>query len=119
MALVLANTQGELHPLEEGLHALGSGLSVRAYAERVGRKPTPIAMRMQAARVVQACSDIGTAALKDRWNQLAEIHAAPSWLWPALATELVARGWTVEATRGKVAALKDAPEPVRGLASLP
>ena len=28
MALVLANTQSELHPLEEGLHALGSGWTV-------------------------------------------------------------------------------------------
>jgi hypothetical protein len=29
MELVLANTQGELRPLEEGLHALGSGMSER------------------------------------------------------------------------------------------
>jgi hypothetical protein len=35
--------------------------------------------------------------LHERARQLAEIHAAPSWLWPALAAELVARGWTVEA----------------------
>ena len=110
MALVLANTQGELHPLEEGLHALGSGLSQRAYAEQVGKSANAVQRRSQAAAVARACTDI-SAELRDRWNQLAELHAAPSWLWPALATELVARGWTVEVTRGKVASLKDAPEP--------
>jgi hypothetical protein len=80
----------ELHPLEEELHVLGSGMTQRDYAEMVGKKPTPVAMRMQAAKVAQACSDIGATALKERWSQLAEIHAAPSWLWPALAAELVA-----------------------------
>ena len=33
MALVLANSQSELLPLERGIHALTSGLSIRAYTE--------------------------------------------------------------------------------------
>lgn len=104
MALVLANTQGELHPLEEGLHALGSGLDVKAYAAAIGKARTTLQDRVKAARVFQAVTDIRHDAIKDRWPHLAELHAAPAWLWPALAAELVARGWTVEATRGKVAA---------------
>lgn len=106
---MLANTQGKLHPLEEGLHALGSGLDVKAYAAAIGKARTTLQDRVKAARVFQAVTDIRHDAIKDRWPRLAELHAAPAWLWPALAAELVARGWTVEATRGKVAALRRRP----------
>lgn len=111
MALVLANAQGELHPLEEGLHALGSGMSVNAYAKAIGKPQPTMAFKVQAARVLQAISyEIGSG-LRSRWRCLAEIHAASEWLWPALAAELAERGWTIEATRGKVAALKETPQP--------
>ena len=33
MALVTSNSQSELYPLEVGLHALHSGLTVRDYAK--------------------------------------------------------------------------------------
>lgn len=102
MALVLANTQGELHPLEEGKHAAESGLTIREYAAAIGKKDHTSAARKAMAWQVAACCHVATADLRDRWRCLAELHAAPSWLWPALAAELVARGWTVEATRGKV-----------------
>src|SRR4051812_29976284 len=90
IALALNNMQGELHPLEIGLHALKSGLSVRDYAKQTGMKPTPLAMRMQAAKVADACSDIGTARFPELWSHLAEIHPAPKWLWPALVIKLQA-----------------------------
>jgi hypothetical protein len=111
MELVRCNTQGELHPLEEGLHALGSGLTQRDYAEQTGKSPADVQRKQQAAKVLKSCIHMDAGDLRSRWRCLAEIHAAPSWLWPALAVELVARGWTVEVTRGKVAALKDAPRP--------
>ena len=38
MQLVLCNTQSELHPLEEGIHALNSGLSGSEYARKIGRR---------------------------------------------------------------------------------
>lgn len=94
MALVLANAQGELHPLEEGKHALGSGMKVREYADRVGKAKSNIDDRRRAAEVSEACPDIRTADKKRHWQSLGTVHAAPSWLWPALAAELVARGWT-------------------------
>jgi hypothetical protein len=90
MALALCNAQGELHPLEVGLHALGSGLSIRDYAKAQGRKPGSIQDRVEAAKVANTCRDIPTISLIDRWSHLAEIHAAPRWLWPALVAELVA-----------------------------
>jgi hypothetical protein len=52
MALALNNAQGELSPLEIGLHALGSGLSQRAYAEQVGMAQTTLVHRWQAAEVL-------------------------------------------------------------------
>jgi ParB-like chromosome segregation protein Spo0J len=111
MALALTNTQGELHALEEGLHALESGMKVSAYADAIGRRQQTLSDRILAARVLKATGCPVTEWLRDHWQSLVPIHAAPEWLWPALAEALVAGGWTVETTRGKVAPLKDAPEP--------
>lgn len=86
-------------------------MSVRDYAEAVGKAKSNIDDRRRAASVSQVCPDIRTDDKRRHWQGLAVIAGAPDWLRSALAAELVARGWTVEATRGKVAALKDAPEP--------
>jgi hypothetical protein len=58
MALALCNAQGELHPLEEGLHALGSGLSKAEYATKVGKGETTIQDRRQAAAIANSCGRI-------------------------------------------------------------
>jgi hypothetical protein len=42
MLLVTSNAQGELSALERGLHALNSGMDVKAYAGSVGRARTTI-----------------------------------------------------------------------------
>jgi hypothetical protein len=99
MALAHCNKQGELHPLEEGLHALGSGKSVRDYASRTGKSDKATQVRMQAVRFAAACSDIATADLRDSWSALSELHSAPRWLWRELVSRLVAEGWTVETAR--------------------
>jgi hypothetical protein len=100
MALALHNAQSELHPLEVGLHALNSGLSVREYAERLGHKDHTKTARMRQAAEVRChvATDIDPAY----WRCLAEIHAAPKWLWGALAGEMSEREWTVEQTRAAV-----------------
>jgi hypothetical protein len=36
------------------------------------------------------------------FRTLAVIHAAPSWLWPALVEAMVSGSWTVEQTRMQV-----------------
>ena len=110
LELVRSNAQGELTPLERGMHALRSGMDVKAYAGSVGRAHSNVVREVYAARVASSVSDIGND-LSDRTSHLAELHAAPSWLWPALVAELVAKGWTVEQARGKVGALKSLPEP--------
>jgi hypothetical protein len=80
---VLCNTQSELHPLEEGKHAAESGMDLKAYAAASGKAQTTLRNKFMAWRVA-AESHVGFAGVTDCWRNLAEIHAAPSWLWPAL-----------------------------------
>jgi hypothetical protein len=108
MALALNNAQGELHPLEEGMHAIGSGMTQRAYAEKIGKPHRTIATRMQAAEVA-ACADIGTD-LRVCWSQLAELHPAPRWLWRSLVSRLASEGSTVEQARGAAQRFKETAE---------
>lgn len=109
MQLVLCNTQSELHPLEEGKHAAESELSIRAYAEAVGKPHTTLADKIKAWRVLD-CTHVRTDELRDSWRNLAEIHAAPNWLWLSLVGRMMAEGWTVAITREKVAKVKDLPK---------
>lgn len=109
MQLVLCNTQSELHPLEEGIHAIGSGKKQADYVREV-KKPQPsVARRWLAAEVFIPCG-ITFDQVKDSWRNLAEIHAAPEWLWAALVARMIADGWTVETTRKQVSAMRDFPD---------
>jgi hypothetical protein len=66
-----------------GKHALGSGLSQELYGKQMGLSQDSISLRLRAARVLE--SILTTCVVKpdlaDRWRNLAEIHAAPRWLW--------------------------------------
>ena len=42
---------------------------------------------------------------RDSWRNLAEIHAAPQWLWSALVKAMLESGWTVQVTRDVESAL--------------
>jgi hypothetical protein len=131
MALLLTNTQSELHPLEEGLHALRSGMTIRKYAARAGRSEQSINRAVWAAKVVNHMVDDwsgfyhGTpeqqrAAIEmlyatdehSRWRHLAEIHPAPQWLWLALAQHLLWETWTVEETRRQVTRVQQLATPL-------
>lgn len=78
-----ANTQSELHALEEGKHAAESGMDLKAYAEAAGKARKTLTTKVLAYRV-WAVADIGHEQAQEHWSSLAEIHAAPQWLWPAL-----------------------------------
>jgi hypothetical protein len=131
MALLLTNTQSELHPLEEGLHAVRSGMTIRKYAARAGRQERTFLHRAHAAKVVAHVGDnwIGfyhgtpeqqRAAIemlyatdeRSRWRHLAEIHPAPQWLWLALAQHLLWETWTVEETRRQVTRVQQLATPL-------
>jgi ParB-like chromosome segregation protein Spo0J len=107
MALALNNAQGELHPLERGMHALGvvergkHGKSVEAYAKAVGRDTEIRSVRREIA-AAEVMAQIGASAdFVEHWSPLAELHPAPKWLWRALVSRLVSEGWTVEQARGR------------------
>ena len=55
MRLVLENTQSELHPLEEGMHALQSGLDVKAYAAQIGKPRQTLDDRVKAHVHLSLC----------------------------------------------------------------
>jgi hypothetical protein len=82
------------------MHALHSGMDVRGYSESVGRAKSSVQNELSAARVAEACPNIGTS-LSEHFASLSVIHAAPRWLWPALVEKMVADGMTVEATRSR------------------
>ena len=120
MQLVLCNTQSELHPLEEGKHAAESGLDLKAYAVEAGKAETTLATKRRAYfvyvkthvsfdqpqpfgdGVIYRPSGIDITQARDSWRNLAEIHAAPEWLWSALVKQMIGGEWTVATTRQMV-----------------
>jgi hypothetical protein len=108
MQLVLCNTQSELHALEEGKHAAESGMDLKAYAEASGKAYDNLYKKLRAYIVFAVChvandyqpeafgdgiimrpSGLDVSRLRESWRNLAEIHAAPEWLWPALVSQMV------------------------------
>jgi protein gp37/ParB-like chromosome segregation protein Spo0J len=129
MQLVLCNTQSELHPLEEGKHAAESGMDLKAYAAASGKVYRSLYDKARAYAVLAvlhvqiaesyegtpeqqmlALRDLSATA-RDSWRNLAEIHAAPQWLWPALVEKMTSEAWTVATTREKVGRCKEWQEP--------
>jgi ParB-like chromosome segregation protein Spo0J len=123
MALVLANSQSELLPLERGIHALtaqgratagrGKKGGLSAYAETVGKTHQLISREVAAAEVWKSATMVADFPPEKipAARVLAELHAAASWLWPALVSRLTAEGWNVETARGHAGRLKDVPKP--------
>lgn len=115
MQLVLSNTQGELSPLEIGMHALkavpqaqgkaGSGL--QEYADRIGMARSGISMLRNAAEVASAlrhtCDEV---ELTEKSRHLYEISKAPREVWPVLVDALVKHGWSVKDAAGHVERVK-------------
>jgi ParB-like chromosome segregation protein Spo0J len=106
MALALCNAQGELSPLEIGIHALGSGMQPKEYADKIGKSRTSLQHNYNAARVALE-TNIGLSDLDRHWLALDALHPAPRWLWRSLVSRLVAEGWTVEQARGAAQRFKD------------
>jgi hypothetical protein len=75
-----------LRDRNERLHALGSGLGVREYADKVGKSKSEIDRNRSAASVMQFCPHMGTE-LNSKDRHLAELHAAPRWLWRCAGNE--------------------------------
>lgn len=105
MQLVLSNTQGELSPLEIGIHAFkavplqkNGGLS--AYAQRIGKNRQYISELRNAANVVERTNKTAAqaAVLLDKAKHLAAIHSAPESLWETLVKSMLKNEWSASDT---------------------
>lgn len=108
MQLILSNTQGELDPLERGMHALdyvdaykNGGIS--AYAKRVGVTQASISQLRSAATVARMYNSSYTLLGKSK--HLNEISKATEHAWPQLVDAMAEAGWSVKETAAKVQGL--------------
>lgn len=125
MQLVLSNAQGELTPLEIGIHALkavppaqgkaGGGLT--AYAERIGRTQAYVSQLRGAAEVMtslhKSTNEVPSA------QHLYEIRRAPREVWPVLVENLLSREWSVADTSHYVKAVREFDIPTKWSSWLP
>ena len=82
---------------ELGKHAAQSGMDLKAYAEASGKVHTTLFKKLAAWRVLLACDfHVEIADAQDNWRNLAEIHAAPNWLWSALVKEMLEQSWYLD-----------------------
>jgi ParB/RepB/Spo0J family partition protein len=121
MLLVTCNSQGELSPLEVGLHALrvvGRGKAGRgkkgglsAYAKAVGRTQPYLSQLIAAAEVVEALKSISQlmdlADLTEKAQHLYAVHDLPRGCWPAACRALLTLKLSVAETQARVKAAKD------------
>ena len=119
MELATSNAQGELSPLEIGIHCFrcetlakggrGKKGGLSAYAERVGKDPALITKYRQAAEVVTHSDktiDLSQGFL-DRAQHLAAIHALPKACWPACVEWLGKNTASVAVVQERVKKAKD------------
>jgi site-specific DNA-methyltransferase (adenine-specific) len=116
MALVTSNSQGELSPLEIGMHALhcvalaeggrGKKGGLSAYAELVGRDNSTISKLVKAATVAENTGNISNV-FHDKVFHLSAIHALPTSCWPIAVEAMVKGGWSAAETGAAVKRARD------------
>lgn len=125
MALATSNNQGELSPLEIGMHALhcetlsvggrGKKGGLTAYAERIGQKFQNVSMYRQAATVLEDVKPhVNMRVYLDKSQQLAAIHKLPGECWQAACEWLADTEPSVADVRAKVDRLTAALEAASG-----
>jgi DNA modification methylase len=118
-ALIRNNRQGELSPLEVGIHALdyvkldkrglgAEGKGLKAYAEGVGYLAASVTKYRNAASVYRSFISCNVAInsenincnepLLTKTNHLGEIHKADPSCWFILTSLMLEKGWTVKQT---------------------
>ena len=115
MALATSNSQGELSPLEIGIHALHCvGLSeggrgkkggLSRYAESIGKHKDTISAARMAAAVFSKLSD-QPDGLSDKTAHLSTIHSLPTDHWVSMVDLMLEHGWSVKDTQAAVERVK-------------
>lgn len=121
--LIRNNHQGELSPLEIGLHALdyvkldkrglgAEGKGLKGYADGVGYAASKVTEYRQGATVFRFFNSLMgiweinnnslSESLLPKTRHLGEIHKAPQNCWFILVTLMLEKGWTVSETAKSV-----------------
>lgn len=111
MALVTSNAQGELDPLEIGIHAFeavpvskggrGKKGGLSEYAEKIGKKQQYLSQIRDAGEVA-ANLQVDLYLFLGKAQHLAAIHQADRTIWPMLCQKLIEKKWSVDETRDVV-----------------
>ena len=130
MELVLANAQGELAPLEIGLHALravplgdggrGKKGGLSDYAKAIGKTKQYVSQLRDAATVLTSVKpSTQVDSLLAAAKHLHAIHAADPRAWPALVAALLRDEWSVADAEHWVSRVREFVIPERWAAFLP
>lgn len=126
MELVLANNQGELSPLEYGIHVLkyvefskggrGNEGGLSKYAKQIGKHRPTLSEYQNAANVFQIVKVSDIRQVLTKASHLAAINKAPEQYWQQLTELLIEKEWSVKQTEAIVNAIKevDIPEILHG-----
>jgi phage N-6-adenine-methyltransferase len=120
MLLVTENSQGELSPLEYGMHALQAvdnrrgkkGGGLQKYAALIGKSAPYVTQLRQAAEVASVNELSQLNSFLDKTQHLSAVHRAPEEVWPALCEVMVEEesdddtSWTVKHTEAVVADIR-------------
>lgn len=105
MQLALSNSQGELTPLEIGMHALAWSGEQQEYASRTGFGKAYVSQLRSAAQVASVYSS-KPDELRGKTKHLYEVSKAPRDVWSALVDALSGREWTVADTASHVGVIQ-------------
>ncbi len=105
MLLVTDNNQGELSPLEKGMHFNKSGYGAREYAKKTGRSHAGIIYESQAGKVVSQLTT-STENLLGKTQHLSHIHSLPEPCWQEAVNMVLKKDWSAKETQEQVKAAK-------------
>lgn len=115
MELATSNSQGELSPLEIGMHALhyvpkasggrGKKGGLSEYAVMLGKSQDAVSLYRKAGAVVQNIRNVSeVSALLDKAAHLAALHSLPESIWPDAVQTMLSKGWSAKETGEQVKA---------------
>jgi hypothetical protein len=118
MLLATANNQGELSPLEIGIHALkaspkseggrGKKGGLTEYADRIGKTQQYVNLLRQAAEVIQDIPTTQVVGLQEKAKHLSAIHKLPTEIWKDSVQWLSENDSTAQEVAGRVDAALEA-----------
>jgi N6-adenosine-specific RNA methylase IME4/ParB-like chromosome segregation protein Spo0J len=123
MVLATANAQGELSPLEIGMHALhyvekaaggrGQKGGLSAYAEAVGKSQQFLSQCKDAAKVTSQLVGFDFSTMLSKSQHLSAIHKLPTECWQAAAEYMLANTLSAKDTAERVSTANEATTPKR------